>query len=154
MTRLSSCILDMCDRIDNRNFISYFFTEFINKGIVLDFFYCYTLIVCGRSSKPCKTVEQNVTMLSYIFCFPLFQTFYRKCLLAANTHKAVTPSLSLSSNNSSENSSDVKEPTINDCEKPWSFLPVQVLPDLWRVVYWSSQILSWLVSLHVKLGWV
>lgn len=84
-----------------------------------------------------------------VFILPLdvSATFYRKCLLAANTHKTVTPSLSLSSNNSSviKNSSDVKEPAINDCEKPWSFLPVQVLPDLWRVVYWSSQILSWVI---------
>ncbi|KAK2554648.1 G-protein coupled receptor-associated protein LMBRD2 [Acropora cervicornis] len=82
-----------------------------------------------------------------VFILPLdvSATFYRKCLLAANTYKTVTPSLSLSSNNSSENSSDDKEASINDCEKPWSFLPVQVLPDLWRVVYWSSQILSWVI---------
>ena len=144
MTRLSSCILDMCDRIDTRNFHFVLFHRVYQQGYCFGFFfYCYTLIVCGRSSKPCKTVEQNVTMLSSIFCFSLFQTFYRKCLLAANAHKAVTPSLSLSSNTSSANISDAKEASINDCEKPWSFLPVQVLPDLWRVVYWSSQILSW-----------
>jgi hypothetical protein len=29
------------------------------------------------------------------------------------------------------------------CQKPWSFMPEDVLPNLWLVVYWSSQILSW-----------
>eukprot|EP00794_Sanderia_malayensis_P008068 gene8068-8931_t len=31
------------------------------------------------------------------------------------------------------------------CETPWSFMPKYVLPDMWRIVYWSSQLLSWII---------
>ena len=47
----------------------------------------------------------------------------------------------MSRNVSEKNESKADDPS--QCEKPWSYLPEQVLPDLWRVVYWSSQILSW-----------
>jgi len=29
------------------------------------------------------------------------------------------------------------------CEKPWSNVPENVFPNLWRVVYWTSQCLTW-----------
>ena len=35
--------------------------------------------------------------------------------------------------------------TKSDCVVPWSHMPSYFLPDLWRIVYWSSQILSWLL---------
>ena len=31
------------------------------------------------------------------------------------------------------------------CEEPWSYAPNQVLPTLWRIVYWTSQVLTWIV---------
>uniref|UniRef100_A0A7N8XQ36 G-protein coupled receptor-associated protein LMBRD2B-like n=1 Tax=Mastacembelus armatus TaxID=205130 RepID=A0A7N8XQ36_9TELE len=31
------------------------------------------------------------------------------------------------------------------CEKPWSYIPDGVLPVFWRVVYWTSQFLTWLL---------
>lgn len=31
------------------------------------------------------------------------------------------------------------------CEQPWSYVPGNVLPTLWRIVYWTSQALTWLV---------
>ena len=31
------------------------------------------------------------------------------------------------------------------CAEPYSLLDPQVLPDLWKVVYWSSQFLTWLI---------
>ena len=33
----------------------------------------------------------------------------------------------------------------NECEPPYSILNDNVLPSLWRVVYWSSQFLTWLI---------
>ncbi|CAH1405013.1 unnamed protein product [Nezara viridula] len=33
----------------------------------------------------------------------------------------------------------------NSCKVPWSHVPDNVLPNLWRVVYWSSQVLTWLL---------
>lgn len=40
---------------------------------------------------------------------------------------------------------DKLESHFHDCEPPYSLLDEQVLPNLWRVVYWSSQLLTWLV---------
>ncbi|XP_066510599.1 G-protein coupled receptor-associated protein LMBRD2B-like [Hoplias malabaricus] len=31
------------------------------------------------------------------------------------------------------------------CEKPWSYIPSGILPVFWRVVYWTSQFLTWLL---------
>ncbi|XP_054154201.1 G-protein coupled receptor-associated protein LMBRD2-like [Oppia nitens] len=33
----------------------------------------------------------------------------------------------------------------NPCLEPWSYAPNQVLPTLWRIVYWTSQMLTWIV---------
>uniref|UniRef100_A0A3B5KW37 LMBR1 domain containing 2a n=1 Tax=Xiphophorus couchianus TaxID=32473 RepID=A0A3B5KW37_9TELE len=33
----------------------------------------------------------------------------------------------------------------NVCVKPWSYIPDHVLPVFWRVVYWTSQFLTWLL---------
>ena len=33
----------------------------------------------------------------------------------------------------------------NECQPPYSILGPDVLPSLWRVVYWSSQFLTWLI---------
>ncbi|XP_050543028.1 LMBR1 domain-containing protein 2 homolog [Daktulosphaira vitifoliae] len=29
------------------------------------------------------------------------------------------------------------------CKKPWSYVPPSTLPNFWRVVYWTSQLLTW-----------
>uniref|UniRef100_A0A671K5B6 LMBR1 domain-containing protein 2-B-like n=1 Tax=Sinocyclocheilus anshuiensis TaxID=1608454 RepID=A0A671K5B6_9TELE len=31
------------------------------------------------------------------------------------------------------------------CQKPWSYIPDGILPVFWRVVYWTSQFLTWLL---------
>ncbi|XP_037799375.1 LMBR1 domain-containing protein 2 homolog [Penaeus monodon] len=36
-------------------------------------------------------------------------------------------------------------PPIPGCHKPWSFVPAGVFPVFWRVVYWTSQFLTWLI---------
>jgi hypothetical protein len=41
---------------------------------------------------------------------------------------------------SNENTSSV---TPVHCEAPWSNVPENVFPNLWRVVYWTSQFLTW-----------
>lgn len=33
----------------------------------------------------------------------------------------------------------------NECFEPWSYAPNQVLPTLWRIVYWTTQLLTWIV---------
>ncbi len=58
---------------------------------------------------------------------------------------------SSSSNNNSSSSANVTAPVAAQlslapmCHPPYSILPDDVLPNLWRVVYWSSQLLTWLV---------
>lgn len=31
------------------------------------------------------------------------------------------------------------------CQEPWSYVPGNVLQSLWRIVYWTGQVLTWLV---------
>lgn len=80
--------------------------------------------------------------------FVFLKTFYRKCLDEEKSHNQLKLSsnanpLSNVSHNISEKNESKGVVPATQCEKPWSYLPEKVLPDLWRVVYWSSQILSW-----------
>ncbi|CAB0016956.1 unnamed protein product [Nesidiocoris tenuis] len=61
-----------------------------------------------------------------IFVLPLdvSNTVYRQCVEA-------------------ENSTDVN--TTSTCKVPWSHVPDTVFPNLWRIVYWTSQFLTWLI---------
>ncbi|XP_012280905.1 LMBR1 domain-containing protein 2 homolog [Orussus abietinus] len=42
------------------------------------------------------------------------------------------------------------------CREPWSYVPENVFPNLWRVVYWTSQCLTWLIlplmQSYIKAG--
>ena len=40
---------------------------------------------------------------------------------------------------------DAENIAFNECQPPYSYLDPDVLPSLWRVVYWSSQLLTWLI---------
>ncbi|CAG5035641.1 unnamed protein product [Parnassius apollo] len=71
-----------------------------------------------------------------MFILPLdvSSTVYRQCLQDNTTNPAPV----VQSNNSS---TDIP----NHCQKPWSYVPDTVFPNLWRVVYWTSQCLTWLI---------
>lgn len=34
---------------------------------------------------------------------------------------------------------------VADCEQPWGMIPDEVFPNLWRIIYWTSQFLTWLI---------
>lgn len=74
-----------------------------------------------------------------VFILPLdvSNTCYSECLhkVAKETHTKTNLT------NDQPNTSVI--PT--NCVKPWSLMPIYVLPDMWRVVYWSSQLLSWIL---------
>jgi len=36
-------------------------------------------------------------------------------------------------------------PLENPCQEPWGYAPKEVLPTLWRIVYWTAQVLTWIV---------
>ena len=40
---------------------------------------------------------------------------------------------------------DAENIAVSECQRPYSYLDRNVLPSLWRVVYWSSQLLTWLI---------
>ena len=35
------------------------------------------------------------------------------------------------------------QPLNHPCKQPWSYVSVRVLENLWHVVYWTSQALTW-----------
>lgn len=35
--------------------------------------------------------------------------------------------------------------TTNECQKPWGMVSDDVFPPLWRIIYWTSQFLTWLI---------
>lgn len=51
---------------------------------------------------------------------------------ATGTHLATTPS-------------QHDETEVHKCYKPWSYIPTGILPIFWRVVYWTSQFLTWIM---------
>lgn len=36
-------------------------------------------------------------------------------------------------------------PPEPECRQPWGMVPDHVFPQLWRIIYWSSQFLTWLI---------
>lgn len=66
------------------------------------------------------------------FSFLYLQTVYRQCIHERDdTQQQV---LTASTSNAT-----------TDCQKPWGMVPDSVFPNLWRIIYWSSQFLTWLI---------
>ncbi|XP_013409008.1 LMBR1 domain-containing protein 2 [Lingula anatina] len=102
-----------------------------------------------------------------IFMLPLdvSSTFYRQCLhvneppttLVPQNESTTVPldNVTVVSNGSSTTTAtpvfrarreaEGLGTTASSCEVPWSFVPAYVLPSLWHVVYWTSQVLTWLI---------
>ncbi|CAG9856412.1 unnamed protein product [Phyllotreta striolata] len=70
-----------------------------------------------------------------IFALPLdvISTVYRQCKHDNETNIEVL------------NSADTTSNITITCEIPWTNLPKEVFQNLWRIVYWSTQFLTWLV---------
>nr|CAG4647762.1 EOG090X03B7 [Moina brachiata]SVE92915.1 EOG090X03B7 [Moina brachiata] len=86
-----------------------------------------------------------------IFILPLdvTSTAYRQCIQEASSElTTVNPDDTLL------NTTNITVPTLaenltignsSQCKPPWSYVPEHVLPQLWRVLYWTCQFLTWLV---------
>ncbi|XP_059178168.1 G-protein coupled receptor-associated protein LMBRD2-like [Physella acuta] len=103
--------------------------------------------------------------LMIIFIIPLdvSLTFYRQCVYdrspqsstttAASTtvgngsdyDNVSTPSLTSHAGQQAESSTFSEEDLYTACGQPASYVPDQVLPILWRIIYWTSQVLTWLI---------
>ncbi|XP_036343678.1 LMBR1 domain-containing protein 2 homolog [Rhagoletis pomonella] len=77
-----------------------------------------------------------------VFAIPLdvTNTLYRQCL-QENTDRAVQTTTS------NVNASPVEIVPVGntECQAPWGMIPDSVFPNLWRVIYWTSQFLTWLI---------
>nr|XP_043881826.1 G-protein coupled receptor-associated protein LMBRD2B-like [Solea senegalensis] len=89
------------------------------------------------------------TLLSWYLCFLIVfilpldvsTTVYRQCLLdTSNQPTPVTPA-----NQTQASPSLYPSVGVPKCVQPWSYIPDGVLPVFWRVVYWTSQFLTWLL---------
>lgn len=90
------------------------------------------------------------TLLSWYLCFLIVfilpldvsTTIYRQCLVDAS-NKPTPVTQTIGTHTSSSLDPSVRVPKV--CEQPWSYIPDGVLPVFWRVVYWTSQFLTWLL---------
>ncbi|XP_062410458.1 G-protein coupled receptor-associated protein LMBRD2B isoform X2 [Sardina pilchardus] len=92
------------------------------------------------------------TLLAWYLCFLIVfilpldvsTTIYKQCVIDREQH-AATPATVLS-NQTSGNSTVLPTKSIpKACHKPWSYIPNGIMPVFWRVVYWTSQCLTWLL---------
>ncbi|XP_069740640.1 G-protein coupled receptor-associated protein LMBRD2B isoform X2 [Narcine bancroftii] len=95
------------------------------------------------------------TLLAWYLCFLIVfilpldvtTTIYRQCTVD-HRHISPTPVSNLTSavtvniNSSNGNPGPQLPPP---CIKPWSYIPDGILPVFWRVVYWTSQFLTWIL---------
>ena len=56
-----------------------------------------------------------------------------------------TTSTTLSSTSTAESLLTRSRRSVNECSEPDSYIPSENIYSLWRIVYWSSQLLTWLV---------
>jgi len=65
-----------------------------------------------------------------------FQTVFRQCIQENAINGTMVTSVPTNTTNGTT-------PDIKTCEEPWSYVSENVFPDLWRIVYWTSQCLTW-----------
>lgn len=80
------------------------------------------------------------------------QTAYLQCQERANsTHEVVTSdeadhvNVTTANVTCSENANTTSIPVINRCKEPWTFVSGSALPKLWRIAYWTTQLLTWFI---------
>lgn len=120
--------------------------------VVVFFLALYLLHRYGDLRKQQRLVLLG-TLLSWYLCFLIVfilpldvsTTIYKQCVFTNTNHTtAATPTKHRNQNEASASVyPSVSVPKV--CEEPWSYIPDDVLPVLWRVVYWTSQFLTWLL---------
>ncbi|CAL8346168.1 unnamed protein product [Lota lota] len=92
------------------------------------------------------------TLLSWYLCFLIVfilpldvsTTIYNQCKI----NNALRPDPGSHPGTDQAQSNESIPPTssvLKVCKEPWSYIPDGVLPVFWRVVYWTSQFLTWLL---------
>lgn len=62
----------------------------------------------------------------------------------------VTSSIVSAAKTSNKNIADIYDDAntslpSSTCQKPWGMVPEYVFPNLWRIIYWTSQLLTWII---------
>ncbi|KAM9331348.1 G-protein coupled receptor-associated protein LMBRD2 [Gastrophryne carolinensis] len=134
--------------------------------IIFVFFLALFLIHRFGDFKKQHKLVLVATLLAWWLCFIIVfiipldvsTTIYNRCI----ANNAVTPvpingsqlptttraALSNGSTPGLVNSSPLSSTEISppqECYKPWSYIPKGIMPIFWRVVYWTSQSLTWLL---------
>ncbi|XP_036383933.1 G-protein coupled receptor-associated protein LMBRD2a isoform X2 [Megalops cyprinoides] len=89
------------------------------------------------------------TLLAWFLCFLIVfilpldvsTTIYNQCKNDNGEHVVMMLSNQTTPNPSVSPTKSAKKV----CYKPWSYIPDGILPVFWRVVYWTSQCLTWLL---------
>ncbi|KAJ7335053.1 hypothetical protein JRQ81_012994 [Phrynocephalus forsythii] len=89
------------------------------------------------------------TLLAWHLCFLMVfilpldvtTTIYNRCKLDING--SYIPPTNSGSSLHQEHASPT--PRKHECFKPWSYIPDGIMPIFWRVVYWTSQFLTWIL---------
>ncbi|KAM9392106.1 G-protein coupled receptor-associated protein LMBRD2a isoform 2-T2 [Pholidichthys leucotaenia] len=122
--------------------------------VVVVFFLSLYLLHCYGDVRKQQRMVLFATLLSWYLCFLIVfilpldvsATIYRQCIFDSSNHTGTSQTPSRHAVQSKANSSpqeSMSAPTV--CEEPWSYIPNGVLQVLWRVVYWTSQFLTWLL---------
>ncbi|GAB1299239.1 G-protein coupled receptor-associated protein LMBRD2 [Apodemus speciosus] len=88
------------------------------------------------------------TLLAWYLCFLIVfilpldvsTTIYNRC-----RHAAANSSPPENNNVTGVYASITPAPRQHSCFKPWSYIPDGIMPIFWRVVYWTSQFLTWIL---------
>ncbi|XP_048224459.1 G-protein coupled receptor-associated protein LMBRD2 [Perognathus longimembris pacificus] len=88
------------------------------------------------------------TLLAWYLCFLIVfilpldvsTTIYNRC-----RHAAANSSPPESSNVTGSYATVTPATRQHPCFKPWSYIPDGIMPIFWRVVYWTSQFLTWIL---------
>ncbi|XP_052864857.1 LMBR1 domain-containing protein 2 homolog [Anopheles cruzii] len=112
-------------------------------GYLLIFSICLALLLASLSLYRYGCIQRQHPVVTFsvltawsfsfliVFTIPLdvTSTVYRQCLQEHN----------ITSNGSNNNNPDAI------CQRPWGMVEESVFPNLWRIIYWSSQFLTWLI---------
>uniref|UniRef100_A0A7N8XUI5 LMBR1 domain containing 2b n=1 Tax=Mastacembelus armatus TaxID=205130 RepID=A0A7N8XUI5_9TELE len=92
------------------------------------------------------------TLLAWYLCFLIVfilpldvsTTIYKQCKIDHGEHTSGPTVNPLPFNHTTLTHTDPYA-SVNPCYKPWSYIPDGIMPVFWRVVYWTSQCLTWLL---------
>lgn len=93
------------------------------------------------------------TLLSWYLCFLIVfilpldvsTTIYKQCVHDSSNHTGSVAGVRHLTHSEAGSFPHSSHSTTKACVEPWSYIPDGVLPVFWRVVYWTSQFLTWLL---------